>query len=106
MRLTGRRDAGFTLIELLLTVAIIAVIAVPIGNVVIAFARNSNATADRLALSHDAQISAAYFARDVAAAGTRDYAAAPDASGNQPFKQSVQLAAAYNAGGYTCGTAA
>jgi prepilin-type N-terminal cleavage/methylation domain-containing protein len=101
MRLTPRRhDAGFTLVELLMTVAILAVIMVPLAGVVIGWLNNADATTDRLALSHDAQISAAYFAQDVAAVGTRDYAAV-----NTPFKQSIQLDAAYNAGGYTCGTA-
>jgi prepilin-type N-terminal cleavage/methylation domain-containing protein len=99
-------EAGFTLIELLVAVAVLAVVAVPLGNVVIGFYRNTGATADRLALSHDAQISAAWFARDAATVGRRDYAAPPDPSGNLPYLPSVQLSAGYNAGGQTCGTAA
>ena len=99
------RDAGFTLIELLVAVVILGVIMVPLGNAVIGYVRTTDATADRLALSHDAQLSAAYFARDVASTGLRDYAAAQDANGNQPFRASIQLDAGYTAGGTGCGTA-
>ncbi|GAA1154384.1 prepilin-type N-terminal cleavage/methylation domain-containing protein [Kribbella jejuensis] len=99
-----RTDDGFTLVELLVAVAILAVITVPLANVVIGAFRNTTDTSDRLALSHDAQISASYFARDVAELGLRDWA---NINANAvPFKQSVQLNAAYNAGGYTCGTSA
>ena len=96
------RDAGFTLIELLVVVTILAMIAVPLGNVMIGYLRDSDAADDRLALSHDAQIAAAYVARDVAAVGLRD----ASAGGTIPFKPSIQLAAAYDAGGLVCGTAA
>jgi prepilin-type N-terminal cleavage/methylation domain-containing protein len=111
MRLTtgtlrARRDAGFTLIELLVTVAILGVITAPLSNVVIGVIQNAGATSDRLALSHDAQISAAYFGQDVAGAGMRNYAGTPDANGNLPTLASIQLNAAYNAGGKTCGTPA
>ena len=105
MRLTstapcGRDDAGLTLVELLMTVVILGVIALPLGNAIIGVLKNTDATSDRLSLSHDAQISAAYFARDVASVGTRDYSAV-----GTPLRQSIQRDAAYNAGGHTCGTA-
>jgi prepilin-type N-terminal cleavage/methylation domain-containing protein len=97
-------DAGFTLVELLVAIAILAVITVPLANVVIGAFRNTTNTSDRLELSHDAQISSSYFGRDVAEVGLRDWANVnADAV---PFKQSVQLGAAYNAGGYICGSAA
>ena len=96
----NRRDEGFTLIELLIAVVILGAIMLPLGNAIIGVLRNSAATSDRLALSHDAQISAAYFARDVAAVGVHDYAVS-----GAPFKASIQLNAAWNAGGQTCGTA-
>jgi prepilin-type N-terminal cleavage/methylation domain-containing protein len=98
------RDDGFTLVELLLAIVIIGVITVPIGNVLIGFFKNADATSDRMVLSHDAQISAAYFAQDVAGVGKRDQNAAADASGNVPFLSSIQLDAVYSAGGFTCGT--
>lgn len=100
----SRSDAGFTLVELLVAVAILAVITVPLANVVISAFHNTTDTADRLELSHDAQISSSYFARDVAEVGLRDWAAVN--ANSVPFKQSVQLNAAYDAGGYTCGSAA
>jgi len=106
MRLNRRSDTGFTLVELLVTVTVLAVVAVPLANVVIGFLRNTDDTSDRLTLSHDAQISAAYFARDVASVGLRDYDAAPTSTGDVPFKASIQLNAAYDAGGSVCGTAA
>jgi prepilin-type N-terminal cleavage/methylation domain-containing protein len=99
----SRPDAGFTLIEILIVVVILGVIMVPLGNAVIGFLKNTDVASDRLALSHDAQISAAYFARDVASLGIRDYTAVPSAGGTVPFKQSVQIDAAYDAGGQTCG---
>ncbi|EOD65671.1 prepilin-type N-terminal cleavage/methylation domain-containing protein [Amycolatopsis vancoresmycina] len=103
--LSRRSDAGFTLIELLIVVVILGVVAAPIANVVIVSIRNTDATSARLAVSHDAQQSAAFFAQDVAATGLRDYSGLV-ASGAVPFSPSVQLNAAYNAGGQVCGTAA
>jgi hypothetical protein len=79
---------------------------VPLAGVIIAFIRNTDATSDRLSLSHDAQISAAYFARDVASAGLRDYTAPPDANGSPAYLSSIQLNASYDAGGQVCGTPA
>jgi prepilin-type N-terminal cleavage/methylation domain-containing protein len=100
--LNRRTDEGFTLVELLVAVAILAIITVPLANVVIGAFRNTTDTSDRLELSHDAQISSSYFARDVAEVGLRDWAAI---TGNSvPFKQSVELDAAYNEDGYTCGS--
>ena len=99
----GAGDAGFTLIELLVAIVILGVITVPLANALIGTLLNTDRTSDRLALSHDSQISAAYFAQDVASVGMRDYAAAPGAGGSLPFKPSIQLAAAYDAGGKTCG---
>jgi prepilin-type N-terminal cleavage/methylation domain-containing protein len=108
MRLTkrgARDDAGFTLIELLLVIVITAVIVVPLGESLILYFRNTDATSARMTLSNDGQISAAYLARDVAALGLRDYTTT-GAGGTIPFQSSVQLDAAYDAGGQVCGTAA
>jgi prepilin-type N-terminal cleavage/methylation domain-containing protein len=101
LNLDDRRDAGFTLVELLISIVILGVIMVPLGNAVIGIIRNTDATSDRLALSHDAQISAAYFDRDVAAVGLRDQTT----GGTTPLP-SIQLGATYDAGGKTCGTPA
>jgi prepilin-type N-terminal cleavage/methylation domain-containing protein len=96
----NRKDAGFTLIELLVVVVILGVVTLPLSNAIIGILRNTDATNSRMVLSHDAQISAAYFAQDVASVGTRDTSVP-----NLPFKASIQLNAAYNAGP-TCGTSA
>lgn len=98
-------DAGFTLVELLLVIVILGVIVVPLANAVIGVLKNENAVSDRVMLSHDAQLSTAFFAQDVAATGLRDYSGQV-ANGTVPFKASFQLDAAYNAGGLTCGTSA
>jgi prepilin-type N-terminal cleavage/methylation domain-containing protein len=97
------RDAGFTLVELLLVIVILGVITVPLSNVAISALRNHQATSDRMSLSHDAQISAAYFAKDVSGVGVRDYSVPPPPNSPPPFKQSIQLNAAYNAGA-VCGS--
>jgi prepilin-type N-terminal cleavage/methylation domain-containing protein len=78
MQLT-RRDDGFTLVELLISIAILGVIAFPLGNVVISYLHNTDATTARLSESHDAQIAATYWAQDVAGIGTRDW------GGTYPF---------------------
>jgi|SRR5690242_7851270 len=101
---TPRDDAGFTLIELLLVIVLLGLVTVPVAALVVAFSRNANATSDRLAVSHDAQIAGAYLARDVAGAGLRDYSPGVTGSTTVPFKPSIELAAAYDAGGHTCGT--
>jgi len=108
MRLTtkaARDDAGFTLIELLLVVVITTVIVIPLGESLILYFKNTDATSARMTLSNDGQISAAYLARDVAALGLRDFATT-GTGGTIPFKSSIQLDAAYDAGGQVCGTSA
>jgi prepilin-type N-terminal cleavage/methylation domain-containing protein len=87
---TGRRrspagDAGFTLIELLVAMVILGVITTALGAAVISWLRHSDATQKQLELSHDVQVSAAHFARDVSAMGTRD-----GAGGAPDLTQSVQ----------------
>lgn len=103
--LNRRSDAGFTLVELLVVIVILGVIAAPIANALIVSIRNTDATSARLAVSHDAQQSAAFFAQDVAAVGLRDYSGQV-ANGQVPYSPSIQLAAAYDSGGQVCGTAA
>ncbi|GAA0925312.1 prepilin-type N-terminal cleavage/methylation domain-containing protein [Kribbella koreensis] len=98
-----RSEGGFTLVELLVAIVILGIITVPLSGTVVSALKNTGATQDRMALSHDAQLSSSYFARDVAGVGIRDY---DSVNGNSlPFKSSVQRNAAYNQGGYTCGGA-
>jgi prepilin-type N-terminal cleavage/methylation domain-containing protein len=66
-----RGDGGFTLIELLISIAILGVITLPIGNLIINYLQSTSQTTARLSESHDAQIAAAYFAQDVASIGSR-----------------------------------
>jgi prepilin-type N-terminal cleavage/methylation domain-containing protein len=100
-----RDDAGFTLVELLIAIVVLGVISAPLANLVISGLQHTRTASTRLELSHDAQISTTYFGQDVASVGVRDYLAAPGVGG-LPFKQSVQLDAAFNAGGAVCGTGA
>src|SRR5438128_3603541 len=58
-------EAGFTLVELLVAIAILGIIIPAIGAALISIIHNTNATSQRLAESHDAQTTAAYFANDV-----------------------------------------
>jgi prepilin-type N-terminal cleavage/methylation domain-containing protein len=67
----SRGDGGFTLVELIVAILIIGVITVPLGNVVVGYLRNMDATTARLMESHDIQIASAYWAQDVASLGTR-----------------------------------
>ncbi|WP_086853642.1 prepilin-type N-terminal cleavage/methylation domain-containing protein [Amycolatopsis kentuckyensis] len=103
--LSRRSDAGFTLIELLIVVVILGVVAAPIATAVIVSIKNTDATSARLAVSHDAQQSSAFFAQDVAAVGLRDYSGQV-ANGQVPYSPSIQLGAAHDSGGQVCGTAA
>jgi prepilin-type N-terminal cleavage/methylation domain-containing protein len=82
MRLKRGAD-GFTLVELLVAIVILGIISLPLGNVVIGYFRNTDATTARLLESHDAQISSAYWAQDVASIGTRSTTAP------YPLNQSV-----------------
>jgi prepilin-type N-terminal cleavage/methylation domain-containing protein len=101
-----RDDRGFTLVELLLAIVIIGIVAVPLGNVIISFLHNTDATTARLSESHDAQISAAYFAADVASIGVRSTTYSSDASAPYPLTQSIEENAPATGGLFPCGTAA
>jgi prepilin-type N-terminal cleavage/methylation domain-containing protein len=74
MRLRPERDdRGFTLIEMLVAVTLLGIIIVPLSMAMIVFFKNSSATTDRMAESHDVQIASAYFAQDVQSVGARDW---------------------------------
>jgi prepilin-type N-terminal cleavage/methylation domain-containing protein len=68
-----RDDRGFTLIEMLIAVTLLGIIIVPLSMAMIVFFKNSSATTDRMAESHDVQIASAYFAQDVQSVGARDW---------------------------------
>jgi prepilin-type N-terminal cleavage/methylation domain-containing protein len=104
--LLRREDHGFTLVEVLLAIVIIGIIAVPLGNVVISFLNNTDATTARLSESHDAQLSAAYFHADVASLGVRSTTYSSDASAPYPFTQSIEQDAPATGGLFPCGTGA
>jgi prepilin-type N-terminal cleavage/methylation domain-containing protein len=101
----ARTEAGFTLVEMLVAIVIMGIITVPLSNVVIGALRNTDATSNRMAVSHDAQISSSYFGSDVAALGLRTKTGWTF-GGAMPYKASVQLNAVFNADGYVCGTSA
>lgn len=71
-RRARRDDAGFTLIELVITIAIMAIITIPLGNFMLQYLTTYNDTQTRLSDSHDMQIAAAYFSQDVGNTGLRD----------------------------------
>jgi prepilin-type N-terminal cleavage/methylation domain-containing protein len=104
MRLTRqrlRREDGVTLIELLVAIVVLGIIAAPLANVLISFFHNTNATTDRLAESHDAQISSAYFAQDVESIGVRNWTG----TGPYPIGTSVETNAPPKGGTFPCGLA-
>ena len=94
-------DDGFTLVELLLAIVMLGIIIVPLANMVINALRQTDQSSGRLAESHDAQISAAYWAADVSSIGTRSTVDPL----NPQLLQSVETNVAYNAGQFPCGTA-
>lgn len=63
-----RDDSGMSLIELLIAITVLGVIIGALGGGLIVAFRFSGETKNRLATSHDAQITAAYFAGDMASA--------------------------------------
>lgn len=104
MQLNWRRlrdDGGATLTEVLVTVVILSVIILPLGNALIGLIRLTDGTSRRLDESHDIQLLTSYFTNDVQSVGARDWTAYP-----YPLTQSVELAAPPTGGRYPCGTAA
>ncbi len=90
-------DRGLTLIELLAVIAILGIIVAPLSAALISYFQHTDETTERLSLSHDVQISSAYFAQDVQSMGKRDW----DTDGF-PFVQSVYAGAGSP---YPCGPA-
>jgi len=66
-----RRDEdGFTLVELLMAIAVLGIIVSAIATALIVTLRNLDATHDRMAESHDAQMASAFLVTDVQSATT------------------------------------
>jgi prepilin-type N-terminal cleavage/methylation domain-containing protein len=66
-------DRGLTLPELLVALAILAIIIIPLGDALIGFVRNTDATTRRMNESHDIQLASTYFARDIQKLGIHDW---------------------------------
>jgi prepilin-type N-terminal cleavage/methylation domain-containing protein len=69
---TLRGDQGVTLPEVLIAIVILSIIMTPLVNALTAYLGNTDDTIRQLGESHDVQIVAAYFARDVQSLGVRD----------------------------------
>jgi prepilin-type N-terminal cleavage/methylation domain-containing protein len=83
----ARDERGVTLAEVLVTIALLGIIMVPLSNAIIGYMRNSDAVSQRLATSHDIQLSASYLSQDVQSVGVRDWTVHPYA-----LKQSIEAA--------------
>lgn len=101
MQLRSSDERGFTLVEVLITISLMGVVSLALSDLVIGALKQMTATSDRMDVSQGEQLGGAYFARDVAALGLRDYGAATGGE-SLPFKPSIQLDAADDAG-TTCG---
>ena len=66
-------ERGVTLPEVLVAVTILAIIIIPLGDAMIGFVRNTDATTRRMNESHDIQLASTYFTQDIQNLGVRDW---------------------------------
>lgn len=83
-----QRDGGFTMIELMMTIAILAIIAVPLTGVVIEYLQTSVTTQTRSTENADQQFAATYWQADIASLGVRGYTPT-NTSDQLPHQQSM-----------------
>jgi prepilin-type N-terminal cleavage/methylation domain-containing protein len=97
-----RADDGFTLVELIIGIVITSVIIGAIASALIVSFRTTNVTQQRMAESHDAQISSAYLANDVQSAGSVHLGPGGNCSGAST--ELITFAYASHPAVYSCGT--
>lgn len=88
-------EAGFTLVELIMTVTIIGIITLPLGNFMLSYLRNVPTSQSRISDSHDMQIAAAYVSNDVASTGVHTSYTSVSATGQSVWVQGALPAAPY-----------
>ncbi len=95
-------DAGFTLVELIVGVLIMSLIVGAIASALIVSFRTTDVTQERMAESHDAQITSAYLANDVQSAKTVQPGSGGDCSGTS----TTLMTFVYESGPavYSCGS--
>jgi type II secretory pathway pseudopilin PulG len=96
-------EEAFTLIELIIGIAITGIIVTAIAGALIVSFQTTNVTQQRLAESHDVQITSAYLANDVQSATT----VTPSSGGTCSGASTTVITFAYASGKavYSCGTA-
>lgn len=70
IKAAGTRDEGFTLIELLITITMLGIVIVALGQSIVLGLKTTDTTNSRLVETHDAQIAAVYFPPDAASASS------------------------------------
>src|SRR2546428_5417273 len=96
-------EQAFTLIELIIAIAITGVIVSAIAGALIVSFETTNVTQQRLAESHDVQITSAYLANDVQSARTVTSSSGGTCSG--ATTKLITFAYASGKAEYSCGTA-
>jgi type II secretory pathway pseudopilin PulG len=85
------QEAGFTLIEVMIVIVFVAVVIGGIAAAMITSFKNVAAVQSKVSDSHDAQVAASYFARDVQTATTLSTAATPTCGGGGAGTQVLGL---------------